>query len=33
MEENAILLILEGDTARKNWELDKPTMLIGRGND
>ncbi|HFB52399.1 MAG TPA: FHA domain-containing protein [Anaerolineae bacterium] len=33
MEENAILLVLEGDTTRKNWELNKPTILIGRGND
>ncbi len=33
MEENAILLVLEGNTSRKNWELNKPVLLIGRGTD
>lgn len=32
-EENAILLVLEGESSRKNWELNRAEMLIGRGDD
>lgn len=33
MEENAILLMLEGDSSKKNWELGQETTLLGRGDD
>ncbi len=33
MTENAILLVLEGECSRKNWELSRDEMLIGRGDD
>lgn len=33
MTENAILLVLEGESSRKNWELSRDEMLIGRGDD
>jgi len=29
----AILLVQEGNTSRRNWELEAPTTLIGRGPD
>ncbi len=32
-EEFAILLVLEGNISRKNWELSQQSILIGRGND
>ncbi len=33
MTENAILLVLEGESSRKNWELSRDETLIGRGDD
>lgn len=33
MEENAILLMLKGDSSKKNWELGQETTLLGRGDD
>jgi len=33
MEENAILLMLKGDSSKKNWELSQETILLGRGDD
>lgn len=32
-EEFAILLVQEGDSPRRNWELHKQTTIIGRGTD
>ena len=33
MEENAILLMLKGDSSKKNWDLEQETTLLGRGDD